>query len=305
MSNQKVPTTTAKAWIVEVDLEATGEQLRRKRQEHHLTQEMLSEIFDAVRDPASRVAISRWENGRKLPSFSHFGFLKKLYGCTLDELVVFSCRLADGEDDQPVPLIKYLMRRIYVSIAYVRLLLSFSSQSFTWHCAMLCAEVVDMSADNNAFVPREKAIRCYGKIESLIRSNIIAQLKMYPGNSTVLLHHSLIRQIENETIASLTAKMEEAAAAGKHISLNPDEIQTILDYHLNPTSSYWIDPIQYVLERFEQDAIDDCSESTFLVSHQLLGNGRSIQVEVSPWFIENVVGFSDFDFSDDDSFITE
>lgn len=262
-------------------------------------------LFTEGYDSACRETISLWENGWKLPSITHLGFLKQLYGCTLDELVVFSCRLADGEDDQPVPLIKYLMRRIYVSIAYVRLSLSFSSQSFTWHCAMLWAEVVNMSADNNAFVPREKAIRCYGKVESLIRSNIIAQLKMCPGNSTVLLHHSLIRQIENETIAALTAKMEGAAAAGKHISLNPDEIQTILDYHLNPTSSYWRDPIQYVLERLEQDSIDDCSESTFLVSHQLLGNGRSIQVEVSPWFLENVIGFSDYDFSDDGSFITE
>lgn len=140
MSNQKVTTTAARAWIVEVDLKATGAQLRRKRQDHHFTQEMLSTRFTEGYDSASRETISLWENGWKLPSITHLGFLKKLYNCTLDELVVFNCRLADGEDDQPVPLIKYLMRRIYVSIAYVRLSLSFSSQSFTWHCAMLCAE---------------------------------------------------------------------------------------------------------------------------------------------------------------------
>ena len=88
-----------KTWFIEVDLNATGELLRRKRLEAGLSQEDLSERFSNVHDPASRIAISRWENGWKLPSISHLGFLKMLYGCSLDELVVFSCRLTDGADD--------------------------------------------------------------------------------------------------------------------------------------------------------------------------------------------------------------
>lgn len=118
MQNQKVSKTLAKAWIVEVDLKATGERLRSKRHEYHLTREGLSHrltqdglstLFTDAYDPASRETISAWENGWKLPSITHLGFLKKLYNCTLDELVVFSFRLDGDEDDQPVLLIEYLI----------------------------------------------------------------------------------------------------------------------------------------------------------------------------------------------------
>ena len=77
----------ANAWRMGIDLVATGSQLKKYRIRHNLTQEELSGLFEDGGDSASRVSISLWENGKKLPSLSHLVFLRNLYSCTLDELI--------------------------------------------------------------------------------------------------------------------------------------------------------------------------------------------------------------------------
>lgn len=86
-----------------IDLMATGKQLKTLRQKNSLTQEELSELFELGGYSASRVIISLWENGRKLPRLQHVVFLAELYGCSLDELVVSQRCSREAEDSgQPV-----------------------------------------------------------------------------------------------------------------------------------------------------------------------------------------------------------
>ncbi len=78
----------ATSWLMGIDPIATGSQLKKLRRDHNITQEGLSELFEQGGDSASRVIISMWENGKKLPTLSHIVFLAELYGCALDELVI-------------------------------------------------------------------------------------------------------------------------------------------------------------------------------------------------------------------------
>lgn len=103
----------------DVNRRATGEQFYQHRRKANLTQEQLAELLDV-----SRVIISTWESGRKMPSWTHLVNLAKLYGCTLDELVVTYQRSRERDDrDQPVPLLKYYIYRRMYAIVYVRLFL--------------------------------------------------------------------------------------------------------------------------------------------------------------------------------------
>ena len=79
-----------------VDPAATGARLKQYRNANHLTQEGLSGILTDGGDPASRVSISMWESGKKLPTLSHMVFLRELYGCTLDELICTYRQSAKG-----------------------------------------------------------------------------------------------------------------------------------------------------------------------------------------------------------------
>lgn len=108
---KKLTIDYATAWLMGVDPASTGKQLCRKRREHHLTQEMLSEIFFEAGDSASRNTISAWETGKKLPTLSHVVFLAILYDCTIDELVISYRRSRESDDgDQLVPVYyKYLL----------------------------------------------------------------------------------------------------------------------------------------------------------------------------------------------------
>lgn len=102
----------AAARLVDVDPIATGRKLRAKRREFDLTLEGLSEIFDRAYVSVSVNSISKWERGVCLPRLDHLFFLSKLYNYSLDELVVGMKESRDSESgDQPVPLIKALIRR--------------------------------------------------------------------------------------------------------------------------------------------------------------------------------------------------
>ncbi|MCD7749368.1 MAG: helix-turn-helix domain-containing protein [Oscillospiraceae bacterium] len=84
-------------WDAKIDFYATGEQLRSKRLEHNLTQEMLSDIIcELCVKSATKNAISAWERGRNCPSLDHLAFLAWLYDCSIDELLV----RCEGSDPQ-------------------------------------------------------------------------------------------------------------------------------------------------------------------------------------------------------------
>ena len=121
MNQKKLKLTRETAWMVGADPVATGKRLKKLRKEYNLTQEELSERFERMcTTPASRVTISNWETGRKIPSLEHLLFLRALYSCLLDELVVsyWESRTAQ-ESDQPVaffcspniPIHRFVTRR--------------------------------------------------------------------------------------------------------------------------------------------------------------------------------------------------
>lgn len=107
----KLTVDYATAWLMGVDPVATGAKLKQHRIANNLTQEELSGILTDGGDPASRVSISMWESGKKMPTLSHLVFLRELYGCTLDELICTyrqSAReAADG--DQPVVFLSFFI----------------------------------------------------------------------------------------------------------------------------------------------------------------------------------------------------
>ncbi len=110
MPQQNVTISLMDPWLMGIDPVATGRQLRSMRRGHSLTQEMLSELFGDGGESASRVAISNWETGKKLPSLAHVVFLAELYRCPLDELVVSFRRSHVTEDcAQPVPLLSIII----------------------------------------------------------------------------------------------------------------------------------------------------------------------------------------------------
>jgi transcriptional regulator with XRE-family HTH domain len=120
---KKVTINYAKSWLMGIDPVATGRQLKKLRRENGFTQECLSEQFERCGDSASRVIISMWESGKKLPSLSHMVFLAELYGCSLDELVISYRRSRETEeDDQLVPLI---ITYFYVIEEYLHLQMLF------------------------------------------------------------------------------------------------------------------------------------------------------------------------------------
>lgn len=95
----------AESWLKEIDPIATGRQLKKLRRKHNITQEQLSELFSDCVSSASRVVISMWENGRRVPSITHVVFLAELYNCSLDELIISYRRSKEsGDEDQLVPL---------------------------------------------------------------------------------------------------------------------------------------------------------------------------------------------------------
>lgn len=101
---KKLRVDRANAWRMGIDLVATGAQLKKYRILNDLTQEELSGLFEEGYDSVSRVSISLWENGKKLPSLPHLMFLRNLYSCKLDELVC-GFQTSDkeaGDGDQPV-----------------------------------------------------------------------------------------------------------------------------------------------------------------------------------------------------------
>lgn len=94
--------TRETAWLMGIDPVATGNLLRDMRCKANLSQEGLSWLFEKAGDSASRVTISNWETGKKLPTLSHLVFLAELYECSLDELVMSFRRSREHQGhDQP------------------------------------------------------------------------------------------------------------------------------------------------------------------------------------------------------------
>ncbi len=106
----------ADAWLMGLDLIATGRQLRKKRLEHGYTQEQLSERFEQGGDSASRNTIICWEGGKKCISLPHVVFLAELYHCPIDELVLSYRRSRERDDDERDQLVPILGLRIWPAL---------------------------------------------------------------------------------------------------------------------------------------------------------------------------------------------
>lgn len=92
------------AWKMGIDPVATGKAWRQKRRDEQLTQEALSDIFDAADMPMSKSAISAVENGKHTPSIHHAFFFAELCGCLVEDLVVTYRRSFEAADrDQVAP----------------------------------------------------------------------------------------------------------------------------------------------------------------------------------------------------------
>lgn len=96
------------SWLMGIDPEATGKQLKSMRRMRGYTQEYLSELFEFNGESASKGIISQWENGKKMPTLAHVVFLSELYNCSLDELIVSYRRSKErGDEDQLVPFLQH------------------------------------------------------------------------------------------------------------------------------------------------------------------------------------------------------
>ena len=99
------------AWKMGIDPDATGKAWRKNRQKMHLSQDALSDIFEAAGMPMSKAAISAVENGKHVPSIHHAFFFAELcfaeFGhCLVEDLVVTYRRSREADDrDQVTPLI--------------------------------------------------------------------------------------------------------------------------------------------------------------------------------------------------------
>lgn len=86
-----------------------NEKLQKLRKEKGMSQEALADELGV-----SRQAVSKWENGKKLPTLSHLVFLAELYECSLDELVMSFRRSREHQGhDQPD---RINIRRMYKKV---------------------------------------------------------------------------------------------------------------------------------------------------------------------------------------------
>ena len=73
-----------------IDVEATGRNIRKMRMERHITTNDLAEIFYG---DATVQAISQWETGKTLPKVDKLFVLAKVFGVTIDEIIVGCVRI--------------------------------------------------------------------------------------------------------------------------------------------------------------------------------------------------------------------
>lgn len=91
------------AWQMGIDPEATGKAWRRKRKEMHLSQDELSDIFEAADMRMSKSAISQIETGKHKPSIDNAFFFAELCDCLVEDLVVTYRRsCGDVDHDQVI-----------------------------------------------------------------------------------------------------------------------------------------------------------------------------------------------------------
>lgn len=69
-----------------IDLEKTGQNIKRLRTQRHISANMLSQKIGFTRPQI----IYQWENGTKLPKLDNLVILAEIFGVSMDEIIV--CR---------------------------------------------------------------------------------------------------------------------------------------------------------------------------------------------------------------------
>ena len=67
-----------------IDMAATGEKIRKIREEKGMTVRDIQEVFGF----ASPYPVYKWQNGQSLPAIDNLVVLAAILGVTMDELVV-------------------------------------------------------------------------------------------------------------------------------------------------------------------------------------------------------------------------
>lgn len=67
-----------------IDMQATGRNIEALRRKHHLKVVDVQDFFD-FNTPQ---AIYKWESGRSLPSLENLVALARMYGCSIEEILV-------------------------------------------------------------------------------------------------------------------------------------------------------------------------------------------------------------------------
>ena len=100
----------------EIDPVETGKRLRSLRLGSSLSQECISALICAnCAEGATKNTVRLWETGKKLPSRDHLYFLARLYGVSIDALVLSYDQVPpepDGERDQPSPFHRKMKSRL-------------------------------------------------------------------------------------------------------------------------------------------------------------------------------------------------
>lgn len=70
--------------IPTIDIEKTGQNIKRLRTQANMSARDLSNIFGFTRP----TAVYHWEKGLKIPSLDNLVILAKVFGVTMDEIIV-------------------------------------------------------------------------------------------------------------------------------------------------------------------------------------------------------------------------
>lgn len=105
-----------------------GEQLQKQRKLHQMSQDDLAQKLGI-----SRQAISRWENGATLPSFSNVVAISDLFGLSLDELIRGDVELMNKLDETKPKTKWTLFDKVSLIGVVVAIILAEIIKHFNWN----------------------------------------------------------------------------------------------------------------------------------------------------------------------------
>ena len=87
-----------------IDMAATGNRIRELRREHHMRVDDIVSFMGFE----SQQAVYKWQRGESLPSVDNFYALSKLFGTTIDDIIVGDDKLEGGES-LPLPFCRTIV----------------------------------------------------------------------------------------------------------------------------------------------------------------------------------------------------